>query len=94
MTGEAKGWIFIAAEALVSFGGLGWIIWYARRRSRLMSDYIFYHRTRPTGKHMMTIYPEKLTEEQRKELAAIEARLLELAETASEEMAINLKESK
>jgi hypothetical protein len=90
-----KVWFWIAIEAVLSFGGLGAIIWYSRRARRRMSDHIFYHRTLPAGnKRTMTVYPEKLTESERQEIAAIEARLLELAETASEEMAISLKESK
>jgi hypothetical protein len=94
MTGETKAWIGIAIEALVCFGSMAGIIWYFRRKRRQMSDHIYYHCTLPAGKRTMTIYPEKLTEEQRKKLAAIEARLLEFAETASEEMAISLKENK
>jgi hypothetical protein len=56
-----------------------------------MDERIYYSKTTGSGKRTLTIYPLKLTSEQQEELIIMEKRMTELAETAEEEMSINLK---
>ena len=84
-------WIVIGVICLGG-GANWWMIRWSRRHRRIMSERIYYSKHMPAGERSLTIYPQKLTEEQREELFIIEKRLMELADSAEERISIKLKE--
>jgi hypothetical protein len=92
MTDQVKWWIFIGCECVAGAGFIWGTICWARRHRKIMSERIYYSKHMPAGERSLTIYPLKLTEEQQEELAIIEKRLMELADSAEERMSIKLKE--
>jgi hypothetical protein len=92
MSDQMKWWIFDGFIILAGAGGILWMLWWSKRYRRIMSERIHYSKYMPAGERSLTIYPQKLTDEQREELVIIEKRLMELADSAEERMSIKLKE--
>lgn len=92
MSGQWHGWI-VPASIWLGGAGVIWleVLWFRRLRRR-RSVRIYFTKYMEAGNRRLTIYPLKLTGAQQEELAIIEKRLLELADSAEEDMTIRLKE--
>jgi hypothetical protein len=104
MTSLTKIDLMILGGYVVAFGAMFALWWHFRRKRRkkqpfpqsrievsLSIERVYYTRDMLGGKRTLYIDITKLTADQKRELEALELRLINLAETASEESKIDLK---